>query len=217
MKKFGLVSMMAWMAMASTAMANDQELYDPAPPADAAFVRVVNGAAEAVDVSVGSAAYAQVSKGAAAAYQVIKEGEYTPTVKVAGKSEQEPALKIAAGKYYTLAVVNGASGVDLKEMEDAQMSNPAKAYVYFYNLSDKANAAVRAPKFNKDVVAVTAAQSSASRDVGQATVDLAVSAEGKDVKVFPAVALQRRAGVSFVLAGSGDALTATMVNNEVKR
>lgn len=217
MKKSLLLSAISVLAMAGVAQANDQQLYDPAPPADAAFVRVVNGLSDAADVTVGSAAYAKVAKGTAAAYQIVKEGEYTPSVAVGGKTEQEPAMKVAAGKYYTLAVVQDADGVVLKEMEDAQMSNPAKAYVYFYNLSDKANAAVRAPKFNKDVATVNSTPASASRDLGQATVDLAVSAEGKDVKTFSGVALQRRAGVTFVLSGAGDALEATMSTNEVKR
>lgn len=220
MKRFMLAGVASLVMMAGVVQANDQQLYDPAPPADAAFVRVVNGTANAVDVTVGSAAYAKVAKGAAATYQIVKEGEYKPSVVVAGKTSEEAGLKVAAGKYYTLAVVSDAAdadGVALKEMEDAQMSNPAKAYVYFYNLSDKANAAVRAPKFNKDVVALTATPASASRDLGQATVDLAVTADGKDVKVFSGVALQRRAGVTFVLSGAGDALEATMSTNEVKR
>jgi alginate O-acetyltransferase complex protein AlgF len=219
MKQF-LIAGVAALTFVESAQANDQQLYDAAPPADSAFIRVINGTADAVDVTVGAAAYAKVAKGSAASYQIVKEGEYNPALVVSGKSTQEAALKVVAGKYYTLAVVKDAAdadGVAVKEMEDAQMSNPAKAYVYFYNLSDKANAAVRAPKFNKDVTAVTSTPASASKDLGQATVDLAVTAEGKDVKLFSAVALQRRAGVTFVLSGAGDALEATMVANEVKR
>lgn len=220
MKKLLVTVAASAMMMATAAQANDQQLYDPAPPADAAFVRIVNGTADTVKLTVASASYADVAKGAAAGYQVVKEGKYKPSLSVGAKTSEEAEINVAAGKYYTLAVVKDAAdadGVAVKPMEDAQMSNPAKAYVYFYNLSDKANAAVNAPKFKKDVVAVTATPASASKDLGQATVDLSVVADAKEVKLFPAVALQRRAGVTFVLSGTGDNLLATMSNNEVKR
>lgn len=221
MKRVMLMTAASLVAMMGSAQANDQQLYDPAPPSDSAFVRVINGTGADANVTVGSATYQKVAKsGGVAAYQVIKEGEYTPALQVSGAATQETPLKVAAGKYYTLAIVKDAKdadGVAVKEMEDALMSNPTKSYVYFYNLTDKATAAVFSPKHKKDVVAVNSAFSAASKELGQLTVDLAVTADGKEVKQFPAVAFQRRAGVTFVLSGEADALAATMANNEVKR
>lgn len=220
MKKLLGTVAVSLLVAASAAQANDQQLYDPAPPADAAFVRIVNGTADAVKLTIGSASYADVAKGSAAGYQIVKEGKYKPSLSVGSKASEEAEVDVAAGKYYTLAVVHDAAdkdGVAVKPMDDALMSNPAKAYVYFYNLSDKPNAAVNAPKFKKDVVSVTTTPAAASKDLGQATVDLSVTADAKEVKLFPAVALQRRAGVTFVLSGTGDNLLATMTTNEVKR
>ena len=100
MKRFMLAGVASLVMMAGVAQANDQQLYDPAPPADAAFVRVVNGTANAVDVTVGSAAYAKVAKGAAATYQIVKEGEYKPSVVVAGKTSEEAGLKVTEEEFF---------------------------------------------------------------------------------------------------------------------
>lgn len=204
--------------LAGAAMANEQALYDPAPPANAAFVRVINATSnDSVKLTLASAGYDKVAKGAAAAYQVVKEGEYKPSVVAAGATVEAAPVKVEAGKYYTLAVTGEGKAVAVKELEDTLMANPAKAYVYFYNLSDVANAALNAPVQKADVVKLAASGTSGSRDVNPLTLDLAVVADGKPVKSFAKVALQRRAGVSFILSGKAGALTATQATNEVKR
>ncbi len=202
---------------AHAVMANDQELYDPAPPANAAFVRVINATNnDTLKVTVSGIAYDKVAKGSAAAYQVVKEGEVKPSVVAAGKTVEATAVKVDAGKYYTFAVTGEGSVIAVKEIEDALMANPAKSYVYFYNMSDAAAASLTAPVQKADVVKASAG-TAGSRDVNPLTLDLAVMADGKEVKAFPKVSLQRRAGVSFILSGKAGALNAVMLNNEVKR
>lgn len=59
-------------------LAQDEGLYAPAPPADAAFVRIIHAAqAPVVSVSVGDTVYGEVSFAQATPYRVVLQGTKT--------------------------------------------------------------------------------------------------------------------------------------------
>jgi alginate O-acetyltransferase complex protein AlgF len=201
---------MLFLVSAEPAVANDQELYDPAPPSDAAFVRVLNGGSSGdVTPTVGDAKYGKVAAPGISAYRVVKQG--AQRMKAGEKTE---SIQVEAGKYYTLAL--SAEG-NVTMLSDAIIEQPSKAYVYFYNFSDAPKASLRATKQNVDVVGDVVANTGNHREMNALTVDLAVVADGKTIKDFPGVVLKRRSGVSFLLTGTGDAKQAAMIENNIQR
>jgi alginate O-acetyltransferase complex protein AlgF len=108
-------------------LAQDEGLYAPAPPADAAFMRIIHTmeSAPAVSAAVGDTAYSEVAFAQSSPYRVVIQGKRTIT---AGDLSQD--LEVVAGKFYTLAIT--ANGIVV--IEDATSSNRAKALLSLYNL-----------------------------------------------------------------------------------
>jgi alginate O-acetyltransferase complex protein AlgF len=203
---FSLMLLAAPVAMADA----DQQLYDPAPPADAAFVRVLNANPSGeISATIGDARFGNVAYPGLSPYMVVKQGEQT--LKAGSASE---TINVEAGKYYTLAVAPDGKVVTLK---DAIIEQPSKAYVYFYNFSDAAKASLRATKQNMDIAGDVAPNRSMHREMNALTLAMAITADGKTVQTFPSVALKRRSGTSFVLAGTGDAKKAVWIENKIQR
>ncbi|MFO1242234.1 MAG: alginate O-acetyltransferase AlgF [Rickettsiales bacterium] len=191
--------------------ADDTALYDPTPPADSAFVRIINTTATAVDATIGSASYTSVAAPGISPYRVIPQGEQE-----AKAGDVSKKVSIEAGKYYSVAITEKDGKKELVTLEDAVIKNPAKAMIYFYNFSDSATASLNAVKQKADIVSGVKAGESASREVNALTIDVAVNdAEGKEVKAFPGVELKRRTGVNFLLTGSGSNRQATMTVSDI--
>jgi len=204
---FILLSLLA----VGTAFANDDELYDPAPPADSAFVRVINAAAgaEATAVKVGDYSFGQLAYPAISPYSIVKQGEYDVVI---GAATQK--VTIEAGNYYTIAHTADSKIVPL---QDELLSNPAKARVYFYNISDAPKAELMASDHGKAILADVASSTGNSREVNALKLNLQVKAGDVVVNDYADVQLKRRVGTSFVLTGKAGAYKSLMVENEVKR
>lgn len=190
--------------------ADDTALYDPAPPADSAFVRIINATGATVDATVGGASYSGVTAPGISSYRIIPQGEQE--VKIGDFSEK---LNIAAGKYYSLALTEKDGKKELTPLDDAIIKNPAKAMVYFYNLSDAPTSSLHAVKQKADIIADVKPGTSGSREVNALTIDVGVNAEGKEIKSFPGVELKRRTGVSFLLSGTGTGKQALMAASDI--
>ena len=192
--------------------ADDAALYDPAPPADSAFVRVINAAEGGpVDVSLGANSFSKVAFPGISAYQIVPQGAHS--AKLGG---DETDLTITAGKYYSLAVVEKDGKKEIVQIEDPQIKNPAKALITFYNLSDAPAAALYAAAQKADIFPAVKTGDKASREVNALTIDVAVKdAEGKEVSSFKGIELKRKSGVNFLLAGNGAAKKAIMAASEV--
>lgn len=215
MKKFLSFLALALVALSGfSAQANDQELYDPAPPADSAFIRLINASSDSAPVtsSLGSVTFTGVTSPAITDYSVLKAGDYEMKV-----GEGSFDIHVEAGKYYTLALLTKEGKPSVTALEDAMVTNPAKAVVYFYNLSDSPKASLFAPQHKADIVAEIESGKGGAREVNALTLDLAITAGGKEIKAFPGVELKRRTGITFLLSGSGENLTGTMQLNNVKR
>ena len=208
------IQLYTWVFLATSlllpqmATASDQELYDPAPPADSAFVRLINITSEPVSATAGAISFNDVPAGSISAYQILKAGEYPLNV-----GEASHDVTVESGHYYSLAL--SAEGVT--PLKDALMENPAMATVYFYNLSAAPKASLRAPGFNTDIIADLEAGKHAHKEMNALELDIAVQAGDITVETFEKVALKRRTGYSFLVTGEQDTLQGVMVENSVTR
>ena len=87
-------------------------------------------------------------------YTVIKHGDHTLNF-----GEKGQPIHIEAKKYYTVAVMKDGT---VKVMPDAQIEDPSKAMIYFYN-SDLAAATLSVPSHKAKVFENVKASESASR------------------------------------------------------
>ena len=202
----------ALLLAATPALANDQQLYDPTPPADSAYIRFINAGDATTSVNIGDVVIKDVKAGSASAYHIIKADKYE-----AKSNALVRAVNVEAGNYYTLAVGVEKSAPVLLRFEDALSKNPAKSMVYFYNLSDAKISAVVAPKHKAEIIANVATNNALSREMNALTLDIAVTADGGEVNKFDAVALKRRSGHTIVLHGKGSSRNAFIIENEVAR
>jgi alginate O-acetyltransferase complex protein AlgF len=208
-----LLIALGWLTIGIVAAeaAGDEALYDPAPPPDSAFVRVIDARGQGnLQVTVGDEAIAVPATGVSP-YVVIPQGEEDVAL-----STSTSKVTLAAGKYYTIALfVGGATEPTL--LEDEILANPAKSGIYVYNFSDAPSITLYAPKPKVAVVDNLKPGTSAFKSVNAVTVDLALMSGDKVVAQFDQLGLKRRTGVTFVAFGAGDAKKGVMVPNETTR
>ncbi|MDF2982853.1 MAG: putative secreted protein [Devosia sp.] len=191
------------LSAAPAALAQDDGLYDAPVDPNSAFVRVlVPGAAVAVvngttvdDITDGLSAYVNVQPGDIP----VSAGD------VSGSVTTSP------GAYYTYAwSVEGEPLV----LQDDPASDPSKATVYFYNLSDLASVDLFVPAAKTKAIEAIAGDTGKSVALkAPLTLDFEVQADGKPVATVAALDLKRRGGVSIIFSGSNGTYTAAAVEN----
>jgi alginate O-acetyltransferase complex protein AlgF len=193
----------ALLLSAAPALAQDDGLYDAPVDPNSAFVRVlVPGAAVAVvngttvdQVKDGLSAYVTVAPGDIQ----VSAGDFTGSVTA------------VPGAYYTYA--STADGQPLV-LTDQPASDPSKATVYFYNLSDKPSVDLFVPSAKVKAIEGVAGDTAKSVALkAPLTLDFEVQAEGETVATIASLDLKRRGGVSIVFSGSGGNYTASAVQN----
>jgi alginate O-acetyltransferase complex protein AlgF len=201
---------LAWLGLGFTAAAEaagDEALYDPAPPPNSAFVRVIDARGQGnLQVTVGQAGITVPATGVSA-YVVVPAGEQDVVL-----STETSKITFAAGKYYTIALYVGGNTKPTL-LEDEILTNPAKSGIYVYNFSDAPSVKLFAPKPKVAVVDDLKPGLSAFKSVNAVTVDLALMEGDKTLADFSQLALKRRTGLTFVVFGSGDAKKAIAVPN----
>jgi alginate O-acetyltransferase complex protein AlgF len=200
---FIFLSLLFW----GTMYAQEDGLYAPAPPADAAFVRIIHALPEGPTLSatIDDTAYGEVSFAQASPYRVVPQGLRKV---VAGDVSQE--IEVQAGKFYTLALMT--KGVVV--LEDASSTNRSKALLLLYNLSDLPTIDLKTADGKTDVLLGVTPETETSVEVNGITVDLAVSSQGQELQAFPRVSLERGAAYSAVVVGTAEAPTVIWVQSE---
>jgi alginate O-acetyltransferase complex protein AlgF len=187
-------------ALATAALAQDTGLYDPAPPANSAFVRVLNApTASLADKTV------TAEKNAASSYVVIPQGEFT--AKVGATSGK---LKVEAGKFYSVIV----TGTALKLLIDKAADNRAKALLTVYNLSKVGSVDLKTADGKTSVISGIKPGESGNRAVNGITVDLAAFDKTKLLGSLKGVKLERGNAYALVLTDAG--LTITTSSTKTK-
>lgn len=192
----------------SGANANDEELYDPVPPPDSVFVRLLDvaGEADAPDAQIGGVMLSRTGA-KATAYTVLKAGTWP--LQMGGTSAD---LVLEPGKSYSIALVASKPGYVL--FEDQIVEDPRKCGLMFFNLSS-APAQLVVPQEDKEITVIDALDPGThkTRAVNAITVDLTVKADGVEAGRFPGVKLRRRSHVTFVVTGNAGTFVAFKAEN----
>lgn len=180
-------------------LAAAQDLYDPVPPANSAYVRVLNVPEATLGNKVVTAARG------ASTYVVIPQGEFTATV---GSTTQK--LRVEAGKFYTIVPGVGKLGL----LTDQAAENRAKALLTVYNLSRTARVDLKTADGKTPVVTGVKPGESGSRAVNGITVDLAAFDGTKTLGTLKGVKLERGSAYAIVVTDAGVTLTTSTTSTK---
>ncbi len=119
--------MILFVPLLALADAQDEGLYAPAPPANAAFVRVLNAAEDSGDVtaSFGDTGFEALAYGAVSPYRVVLQG--AAELRAGSVSA---TLELAAGRFYTVVLEDAAT-----LLQDPTLENRAQTLLVLYNVS----------------------------------------------------------------------------------
>ncbi len=200
-----------WLGLVALAPAQDDmdALYDPAPPADSAFVRIVNAAATEASAHIGRRELGAIAPGAVSPYFVAAAGEHTVRL-----GAIENPLTVEAQGYYTVAPASSGATV----VTDEGKLELAKATVVLYNFSALPTVELKTADGGASVVEAVQPGASGSRKVNGVTVDLAVFAGDTKVADLPQRKLERNVGYAVVVTGeAGERVTWARATTDAKR
>jgi hypothetical protein len=188
----------------STAYAGDDGLYEKALDPNSAFVRIVMPGSANASI-MGKPAVVQ--DGGVSPYYIVAPGTIAI---VTGMGDL--TLEATAGKFYSILPGDGKPA----SVEDELNTNPAKAILSVYNLSEGNDVDVFVPKAKVEAIKDTASKASKSVALkAPLTLDLVIRSNGKDMAQIDAVEFKRLSGVSIVVTGSGDAIKAVALPNKI--
>jgi alginate O-acetyltransferase complex protein AlgF len=189
----------------------DGALYDPAPPPNSAFLRIMSAAPAAVaDGKIGgnpiSLGEANVSD-----FVVVPGGK--SAVEAGGKSGE---VDCPSGKYCSVVFdLAGSSSPAL--IVDEVLDNPAKSGLHFYNLTDQPALTLFAPDQGVALFEGVPTGGMKFRQVGAVTVNLSVKSGDSEVAKIEGAALKRRTGHSVIVRGASGSITAAIIENTVAK
>jgi alginate O-acetyltransferase complex protein AlgF len=187
---------------AAAPAAADEGLYDPVPPPDSAFVRIVDAGSAAVNGTIGGKPAASQASGVSP-YVVVPKGKQP--VRIGDVSDE---IDAAAAKFYTIALVDGK----LVTFEDPSADTPGRAGIVFYNLSDAPAGSVYVPKLKVAVVEGVAPAAAASKALKAVTLDkIEIKLGDAVVASFDSVALRARATMTAYVTGKGGTYSAYLL------
>jgi alginate O-acetyltransferase complex protein AlgF len=199
-------------------------LYDPEPPVDSAYVRVVLAAREGVvDVMVdGRMRVQKLASGEASEYMVLPAGKHTIALHPTGKSAAHfsTSFEVVKGRAMTLAFTTLKPGTVPVMFEDKANSNKLKALLAVYNLDAKAGLLdVLTADGNTKVFSSVAYGTSASLPVNPISIDLIAVKIGDKVPQTRASLIMTQGGTYSILLlpGDGGKLLSNAVQNKIER
>jgi alginate O-acetyltransferase complex protein AlgF len=116
-------------------------LYDPQPPADSAYVRViVANASGPIDIWLdGKLRLPNTAPTAPSDYMVVRAGKHKLSLHPAGKAQSfETQLDVIAGRSVTVAITGLSAHATPQTFEDKANTNKLKAVLTVYNLAPHA-------------------------------------------------------------------------------
>lgn len=191
---------------AQPSAADDAGLYDKPIDPHSAFVRVISPGSSIASVLNNS--FDGLEDGVSP-YVAVQPGN----INVSSRLSQTN-VSADAGKFYTAILTKDG----VSTFQDDVTKNPARASLAFYNLSDHKDVSLFVPQAKAE--AISSVPSGESKTVAlraPLTVDFVVRADGKDIASLSAVELKRDGGVTIVLTGSGDAVSAVAVQSKIAR
>jgi alginate O-acetyltransferase complex protein AlgF len=189
----------------------DDGLYDPAPPANSAFLRIISAATAAVVDGAIAGEAVDFGEANVSSYVVVPGGK--SAVEVGGASGE---VDCPTGKYCS-AVFDVAGDANPILIVDEILDNPAKSGLHFYNLTDQSELTLFAPEQAVEIFKSVPKGGMQFRKVGAVTVSFTVKSGSNEVAKIDNVPLKRRTGHSIIVRGTSGSIMANMVENSVSR
>lgn len=114
--------------------AQSPSLYDPQPPANAAYVRVLVGGSQAVDVLIDQQAKAsKVPAARPSSYMLVSPGAHQLTIRAGGNRVHVP-LNVVPSRFFTVLLSEVQADAKPVVIEDKLNGNRLKAMISVYHL-----------------------------------------------------------------------------------
>lgn len=199
-------------------------LYDPEPPSDSAYVRVIHASRdEAIDIAVdGQPRIRKLSSGDASDYLVMGAGKRSLAVYSAGQKKPvlTTSVDVVRGQPMTLAfTAMKTDSVPLVFMDKVN-SNKLKALLTFYHVDQKAGKLdLLSADGNTKVFSDVAYGSSSSIQVNPIAIDLMATKSGDKAKFASASLTMTQGGNYSMILLPGDGKTAVLraIQNKTER
>ncbi len=199
-------------------------LYDPEPPIDSAYVRVILASRTGVvDILVDERPRIQkLIAGEASEYMVLTAGKHTVTVRPAGKSAASFSTKIdvVRGRAMTVAFRELKSDTVPVLFEDKANSNKLKALLAVYHLGSKGGALdVLTADGSTSVFSGVTYGASSFIQVNPITIDLIATTAGEKVPLGRTSLAMKQGGTYslLLLSGVDGKLLVRSVQNRIER
>jgi alginate O-acetyltransferase complex protein AlgF len=154
-------------------------LYDPQPPANSAYVRVLAGGTQDIDIQLGNKPKAQkVNAGTPSPYLIVPAGKHEITVK-AGPHTVVVPLNVEASRSLTVVLPQVSKETKPIVIEDKVNGNRLKAMVSAYHLGTGSAVDVWTADGTTQVFANVAPGAMAALAVNPIALDYMVSAAGQ--------------------------------------
>jgi alginate O-acetyltransferase complex protein AlgF len=181
-----------------TAVFAQEGLYDPVPPADSAFVRIIQAdrSLGAASLSIGDIAYGELEYLSISPYQIVPQGAHEGLF-----GGIAAALEVAAGNFYTVVVAGGKPLL----LQDPVNGNLTKTLLILYNLSDLATVDMKTADGSTAVITGVTSQTLNSILVNPIEISLAAYVENQLVQAFNDLSLKPGATYSMIVTNPADA------------
>jgi alginate O-acetyltransferase complex protein AlgF len=191
------------------AAAAQDDLYAPAPPPDAAFVRVINAVPGGAPfaANVGGKGYTSLAYQQASPYRVVTGGAREARVGTVPAQN----VDLLVGAFYTLAAVGDPKKPTLVLLRDEPNTNLAKALVCIYNLAGAPTVDLKTADGATALVTGVAPQKSGCRAVNPVKADFAAVVGSVTAGTFPGVQLDRGSVYAAFVTGTADKPVAAWV------
>jgi alginate O-acetyltransferase complex protein AlgF len=176
--------------------ATAQLLYDPEPPANTSFIRVVNATNSAQKIEIGNRQFDTIQPSFVTPYHLTPEGKQVMVF-----ASRKVNLKFSAQKYYTIIAREGAPLV----FEDAT-SDKTKAIISLYNLSQLKAVSLKTDDNKITVIADTNPSTVKSQAVNAIKIGFLVTQNTKKLTEFPTTQLERGMSYSTFVFGPTKAI-----------
>jgi alginate O-acetyltransferase complex protein AlgF len=199
-------------------------LYDPEPPVDSAYVRVIFASRDGpVDIMIdGRPRIRNLGVGEFSDYLVLNAGKHTMSIHPAGKSvaHLSTPIEVIRGRAMTIAFATLKTGATPIVFEDKANTNKLKVQLAVYHLSDQAGPLdILTSDGNTKVFSGVIFGASTSLQVNPISIEL-IAAKGGDKIAQARTSLSMAQGGTYSIllsSGEGGKLLARTTQNKIER
>ncbi len=197
-------------------------LYDPEPPANSGYVRILHTSGDGpLDLLVdGKTRITQLARHIPSDYMVLPTGKHTLELRQAGKTKLSLPLDVVSTRAITLVFSSVTADSKPALFDDKTNSNKLKATLTVYHLQPNLEALDIITADGKlTVFPALAAGSSASRAVNPIAIELAVTKSGTPQPLANTKLTLTQGGSYslFLLPDSNGKIIATSIQNKIER